>query len=52
MTGRLANKAAVVTGAGQGIGEGIAVRLHETLPANDGGLCFGQVIEAAALQND
>jgi hydrogenase maturation protein HypF len=33
-------------------GEGIAVRLHETLPANDGGLCFGQVIEAAALQND
>ncbi|MEJ2402412.1 MAG: carbamoyltransferase HypF [Xanthomonadales bacterium] len=29
---------------------GIAVRLHQDLPANDGGLCFGQVIEAAALQ--
>jgi hydrogenase maturation protein HypF len=28
--------------------EGIAVRLHEAVPANDGGLCFGQVIEAAA----
>ena len=33
-------------------GEGIDVRLHETVPANDGGLCFGQVVEAAALQND
>ena len=25
----------------------IEVRLHEAIPANDGGLCFGQVIEAA-----
>ena len=25
----------------------IEVRLHEAVPANDGGLCFGQVIEAA-----
>jgi hydrogenase maturation protein HypF len=31
-------------------GEGIEVRLHRELPANDGGLCFGQVIEAMALQ--
>ena len=30
-------------------GEGIEVRLHEQVPANDGGLCFGQVIEALAL---
>ena len=30
----------------------IPVRLHEALPANDGGLCFGQVIEAAAVQNE
>jgi hydrogenase maturation protein HypF len=29
-------------------GAGIDVRLHEEVPANDGGLCFGQVIEAAA----
>ena len=29
-------------------GEGIDVRLHRELPANDGGLCFGQVIEAMA----
>ena len=29
--------------------EGIEVRLHRDIPANDGGLCFGQVIEAAAL---
>ena len=28
---------------------GIEVRLHRDIPANDGGLCFGQVIEAAAL---
>jgi hydrogenase maturation protein HypF len=31
--------------------EGIELRLHRELPANDGGLCFGQVIEAAALQS-
>jgi hydrogenase maturation protein HypF len=30
---------------------GIDVRLHEEVPANDGGLCFGQVIEALALSN-
>jgi hydrogenase maturation protein HypF len=29
---------------------GIAVRLHEEIPANDGGLCFGQAVEAAAVQ--
>jgi hydrogenase maturation protein HypF len=29
--------------------KGIEVRLHREIPANDGGLCFGQVIEAAAL---
>ena len=29
----------------------IDVRLHCDIPANDGGLCFGQVIEAAALAN-
>jgi hydrogenase maturation protein HypF len=29
---------------------GIEVRLHEALPANDGGLCFGQVIESAFNQ--
>jgi hydrogenase maturation protein HypF len=28
--------------------EGIEVRLHKEIPANDGGLCFGQVIEALA----
>jgi hydrogenase maturation protein HypF len=27
---------------------GIDVRLHEEVPANDGGLCFGQAIEAMA----
>jgi hydrogenase maturation protein HypF len=27
---------------------GIDVRLHEGIPANDGGLCFGQAIEAMA----
>jgi hydrogenase maturation protein HypF len=30
---------------------GIEARLHRDIPANDGGLCFGQVIEAAALAN-
>ena len=29
---------------------GVDLRLHEGVPANDGGLCFGQVIEALALQ--
>jgi hydrogenase maturation protein HypF len=29
--------------------EGIDVRLHRDIPANDGGLCFGQVIEAASM---
>jgi hydrogenase maturation protein HypF len=28
---------------------GLAMRLHETVPANDGGLSYGQVIEAAAV---
>ena len=27
---------------------GIEVRLHREVPANDGGLCFGQIIEALA----
>jgi hydrogenase maturation protein HypF len=27
---------------------GIETRMHRNIPANDGGLCFGQVIEAAA----
>ena len=27
---------------------GIDVRLHEAIPANDGGLCFGQAVEAMA----
>jgi hydrogenase maturation protein HypF len=31
--------------------QGIEVRLHRVIPANDGGLCFGQVIEAAAVLN-
>jgi hydrogenase maturation protein HypF len=31
--------------------QGIDVRLHEQVPANDGGLCFGQVIEALALKS-
>jgi hydrogenase maturation protein HypF len=30
--------------------KGIDVRLHQAVPANDGGLCYGQVIEALALQ--
>ena len=30
---------------------GIEVRLHREIPANDGGLCFGQVIEALALMS-
>jgi len=29
-------------------GHGIRARLHREIPANDGGLCFGQVIEAMA----
>ena len=29
-------------------GSGIEVRLHRDIPANDGGLCFGQIIEAMA----
>jgi hydrogenase maturation protein HypF len=32
-------------------GAGFDVRLHERVPANDGGLCYGQVIEALALQD-
>jgi hydrogenase maturation protein HypF len=28
---------------------GIEVRLHRQVPANDGGLSFGQAIEAAAM---
>jgi hydrogenase maturation factor HypF (carbamoyltransferase family) len=28
---------------------GIEVRLHREIPANDGGLCFGQIIEAMAM---
>lgn len=28
---------------------GLDIRPHREIPANDGGLCFGQVIEAAAL---
>jgi hydrogenase maturation protein HypF len=28
---------------------GLDVRLHREVPANDGGLCFGQIIEALAL---
>jgi len=32
--------------------EGFDIRLHRDLPANDGGLCFGQVIEALAIQRD
>ena len=27
---------------------GIEVRLHKKVPPNDGGLCFGQIIEALA----
>ncbi|NIP18174.1 MAG: carbamoyltransferase HypF, partial [Xanthomonadales bacterium] len=30
---------------------GIDVRLHERVPANDGGLCFGQIIESLALSH-
>jgi len=29
-------------------GAGIDVRLHREVPANDGGLCFGQIVEATA----
>ena len=28
---------------------GIDVRLHREVPANDGGLCFGQIIEALGM---
>ena len=28
----------------------IEIRLHETVPANDGGLSFGQIVEVAALE--
>jgi hydrogenase maturation protein HypF len=28
---------------------GLEVRLHRDIPANDGGLCFGQIIEAKAI---
>ena len=31
---------------------GIEVRLHREVPANDGGLCFGQIVEALALTQD
>ncbi len=31
---------------------GIAAHLPETVPANDGGLAFGQIVEAAALLRD
>jgi hydrogenase maturation protein HypF len=33
-------------------GAGIEVRLHRDLPANDGGLCFGQVIEVLGGDGD
>jgi len=29
----------------------IEIRLHEAVPANDGGLSFGQTVETAAMQN-
>ena len=32
--------------------QGIEVRLHKEIPANDGGLSFGQVIEAVAIANE
>jgi hydrogenase maturation protein HypF len=32
--------------------EGIEVRLHREVPANDGGLCFGQIIEALSMRRD
>jgi hydrogenase maturation protein HypF len=32
--------------------EGIDVRLHREVPANDGGLCFGQIIEAIKMPRD
>jgi len=34
--------------AGKLENQGIEVRLHQEIPANDGGLCFGQIIEALA----
>jgi hydrogenase maturation protein HypF len=33
-------------------GHGIDVRLHQQLPANDGGLCYGQVIETLARDRE
>jgi hydrogenase maturation protein HypF len=41
---RLTERVAVLLGEA-----GIDVRLHEEVPANDGGLCFGQAVEAAAI---
>lgn len=32
--------------------EGLEVYMPEVIPCNDGGLCVGQIIEAAALRND
>jgi len=32
--------------------EGFDARLHHDLPANDGGLCFGQIVEATAKLRD
>jgi len=32
--------------------EGMDVRLHREVPANDGGLCFGQIIEALGERRD
>jgi hydrogenase maturation protein HypF len=31
---------------------GLTVRLHQDIPANDGGLCFGQIIEALAIMRN
>jgi len=32
--------------------QGIEVRLHKEIPANDGGLSFGQIIEASSIANE
>ena len=32
--------------------QGIEVRLHKEIPANDGGLSFGQIIEAAGVNSN
>jgi len=32
--------------------QGFDARLHRDLPASDGGLCFGQIIEATAKLRD